>query len=203
MEESLPDEVKDLAVQVLGSSEDDWWVRDLTDTYKWLGGEKVFWVIESDTDRSMMAVLSADKTSDCLNCSDDSVSAISRIIRTNLGDKAIERLGVEGFARLLAEWRSDPRCYLATPRFFEVKQDEINDWLLGTEHDPQALRDICVEPAINKDLRGNWTIAYNVIDRFGGVDRWSVKGASDDFVIQAIDISTVKEKGSFYYPDEL
>jgi hypothetical protein len=202
MEEILPNEVKQLAGEILGSEEEDWWVRELTDTYKWLANDKIYWIIESDTDRSVLADLKPDNSCACLNCP-DGLPIISNIIATNLGSDAIEKLGTDNFSLLLAEWHSDPRCYIATPRFFEKKQNEINDWLLGTEPDPQVLRDACVEPTLSRDPNGTWTLVYNVINRRGGIEQYTVQGTSGSFEIRSIDVKSLKEDGTFYYPDEL
>lgn len=198
----MPDDLQQLIVKTLDSPESDWWKRNLTNSYKWLRTEEIYWIIDSDTNKSVMAIKLSDGTYKCLNCP-TGIPVISSIIAANLGKTPVKKLGVEDFARLLMEWHSDPRGYVATPQFFEKKQSTLDSWLMGKETNPQALRDVCVEPVFVSEGVGSWSLVYNVINRHGGVERWTVKGKAGNFEIQTIDIKSLKENGTFYYPDEL
>lgn len=202
MQDSMPDELKELVAKTLDSDESDWWKRTLTNSYKWLRCEELYWIIDSETDKSVMAVKLADGTYKCLNCP-TGIPVISSVIADNLGKTPVRQIGVEEFARLLMEWHSDPRGDVATPQFFEKQEPEIEDWLMGTETDPQALRSICVEPVYTPEGFGSWSLVYNVINRYGGAERWTVKGKTGNFEIESIDIKSLKENGTFYYPYEL
>jgi hypothetical protein len=202
MQDLMPDELKQLIIKTLNSPEDSWWKRNLTNSYKWLRTEEIYWIIDSETDKSLMAIKNSDGSYKCLNCP-GGIPVISSIIEVNLGKDPIDKLGVENFARLLMEWHSDPRGYVATLQFFEKKQSTLDSWLMGKETNPQALRDICIEPIFKQEEDGRWSLAFNLINRYGGVEQWTVKGKSRNFEIQSIDIKSLKENGTFYYPDEL
>ena len=201
MEYQLTEDLRELVSEILESNESEWWIRDLTESYGWLASGEIVWFIESDTDRSLMTARLKDGVA-CLSCPDGS-AAVSKILADDLGDRPFDSLGTENFAKLLAEWRSDPRCYLLTPHFFETKQPEIDDWLMGTETDANALKEACVEPNFKLETSGKWLLEFNLINRFGAVERWRAAGTSLGFSIDAIDIQTLKENGSYYYPDEI
>jgi hypothetical protein len=201
MEYQLTEDLRELVSKILESDESEWWIRDLTGSYSWMRSGEIVWFIEPDTDRSVMTARLKYGVA-CLSCA-DGLPAISMIIADNLGDKPFDGLGTEKFAKLLAEWRSDPRCYILTPHFFETKQPELDDWLMGTETDANALKEACVEPSLKVENSGSWALRFNLINRFGGVEQWSAAGTSAGFDIDAIEVNMLRGNGSFYYPDEI
>ncbi|MEX2138954.1 MAG: hypothetical protein WD894_06805 [Pirellulales bacterium] len=204
MTKIVPDEVIKLAAQHLKSPESEWWVRELTKSFKWLKDEELYWVFDTDSDKSVMALRESGGDYKCLNCQ-GGLPIIGQVISERLGKVPSDKFSVSDLAQLLMQWHQDPRGYIATPEFFKKKQDQdaLDSWLMGTEKDPAVLRSMCVSPTYTNDDAGNWKLTFNALNQRGGVDQWLVNGKIDKFEIKSVKIMMLKPKGTFYYPDEL
>ena len=179
----------------------DWWIRDLTDSYSWLKGGNIIWVIGSEAGS---AVAYGDSSGRYIRLSGpDGLPYISRLIASRIGDDPWQSLGVDGFARLLTELARDPRLRVADSEFLRKQRPFLKTWLLGTETDPEALASLCVRPELRQRPGGVWELRFNVIDYDGGAEQWLVTGNRGPFGITQINVKELSPKGTFSYPEEL
>ncbi|MCU0840965.1 MAG: hypothetical protein MUC79_04480 [Thiobacillaceae bacterium] len=179
----------------------DWWVRDLSHSYPWLKVDRLLWIIDSKTDASAL-VLRQGGSCACLN-GDRGVEAISRLLSSATVGIKPGQLSAEQLATTIMEWSSDPRGYVLSPDFWAKKQGQLQNWMRGRITDPENLRQMCIAPWLDRRSDGSWTLKFNAINRFGGVEHWIVKGSSEPFAVTSIDHGVIQENGSYYFPDEL
>ncbi|MCK4857940.1 MAG: hypothetical protein KAT58_08235 [candidate division Zixibacteria bacterium] len=198
---SIPPGLKQAASGNVNPPEEEWWIRELTDSYPWLHGEEIYWIIDSESNSAMVLKGLAGEY-ECLN-RPDKAGRIGEVIAVNLGEVPSESLNVLDMARLLMEWYRDPRGHIANPEFLESERDVLDTWMMGTETDINVLRTSCVPVTFTNNDDGTWLLVFNALNRLGGVEKWTVSGKSGEFEITAIEIEILKENGTFYYPDEL
>ncbi len=201
MPTSIPDGLKRAVADQISPPENEWWIRDLTESYPWLRNAKIYWIIDSKSN-SGIVLKDASGSYECLNCP-GSESRIGDVIAANLGEVPSETLSVTKLAQLLMEWYQDPRGYVATPEFLDDQEAVLDSWLMGSEKDHKVLRASCVSPAYTTMEDSGWVLIFNAINRHGGVEEWTVRGKSERFEIKSIKIRMLKDNGTFYYPEEL
>lgn len=185
----------------IASTKDEWWIRDLTDSYPWLTEAQVLWVIDTVSDLSAVVLGESDGTFSPLNVP-DALPVISRVLAQAFPEGPMPRLGDQKFATLLMQWHLEPRGYVLSPAFYARKQNELDSWLMGTEKNAESLRALCV-PLQFQSQENGWTFAFNVIDKDGGVGQREFAGTSRPFYILTSSAKAIKAEGTFYYPDEL
>ncbi len=196
--------VPEALVRAVGRSVDplvsDWWVRDLTDSYAWLGSGNIIWIIGSE---SGSAIIFGDTQGRYFRLSGpDSLPNVSRLIASRFGEDPWQRIGVDGFARLLTELAADPRMRVADAEFLRKQRRVLDTWLLGVETDPEALARLCVRPDL-RQAPGAWELRFNVIDYNGGAQQWIASGSRGPFGISQVHVEALRPKGTFSYPEEL
>jgi len=185
----------------LDSEVEHWWVRDLTDSYHWLRGARIYWVIGSEFGSAVASSDAPDRFV-CLSCP-GGLSAVSRQIAENLGSAPWSVLGVDGFARLIVEWTEDPRVRVADLAFLTSQSAVMETWLLGREKSEAVFAGACVDPTLSQTSEGRFELRFNAIDHAGAVKRLIVGLRQNPFEIEKIDVEIIHPEGTFSYPDEL
>ena len=73
--------------------------------------------------------------------------------------------------------------------------------LKGRERDPAQFKKMF--SGIHASLDENeWTIAFNVINGWGGVDVVRASGTASPLTLRDVSVAVVKARGEFYYPLE-
>jgi hypothetical protein len=201
MTEEISPELKKAALVNVRPPEDEWWIRDLTDSYPWLDCESMYWIIDTH-DESAIILGHGEGKYECLNLPAQA-RRIGEIIAASLGSVPSEEMDAEGLAKLLTEWYRDPRGRLATPEFLEQEKQLLESWVVGTDETLGSLKGVCGPIQYDVFDEGNWLLLFNFINRKGGVEQWRVAGESDPFEINDIRIEMIKPEGSFFYPEEL
>lgn len=198
--QSLPENVRLVALSQLSPNTDRWWVRNASKRYSKFDMAAIYWIVD-EGDRSITIAVDGHEQAMALT-GREGLAVVSNLLDKAYGARPWESLGVSKFAETIMALYSDPRSHVTTPAFFEKQRPVLQSWLTGREKEPGALQQVCVEPAFNFD-NINWALEFNAINRRGGIERWAVKGRSPDFKITGVAISTVKEDGTFYFPEEM
>jgi len=108
---------------------------------------------------------------------------------------------LSGIARLVKDAIIGKGGSIATPDFFESQRHHLDEWLKGRERDPDKLKRLCsgVRRSLNKN---EWTIEFNVINGWGGVDVVRASGTASPLTLLYINVDVVKARGEFTYPSE-
>ena len=108
---------------------------------------------------------------------------------------------LSGIARLVKDAIIGKGGSIATPDFFESQRAHLAEWLKGRERDPDKFKRLC--SGIRSSLSKNeWTIEFNVIDSWGGVNVVRASGTASPLALLYISIDVVKARGEFNYPLE-
>ena len=202
MSEDIPVQLEQLAKRYLKSEKNAWWVRDITSSYSWAKGGKFYWVIDTASDQSVVAVQDLDGQFKPLN-QGEGASVIGTILVRDIGAEPALIFGTEELAKVIMKWHEDPRSQVATLRFLNKVRPIMEDWLQGTEKNPQVFESICREPNYMKYQSGDWRLAFNLLNRRGGVEEMIVDGKAIGQDLLTVTTKTIKRDGTFSYPDEL
>lgn len=198
----LSNNLKKTAEKLLGKYHEDWWVRDLTNSYPWLKGNEIYWIVDGDSGKSVMIINDNNDEWICLNCP-EGINPISKIINIYLGgSKWIDFLSTYEFCRLLMELYKNPQGYICSNRFLQEEEEVLDTFLGGSEATLDALRSSCIEPKYELSGEGKWHLQYNILNENGGIDQWDVLGNYIKFEIISINIKPILPNGSYYFPDE-
>ena len=201
MQRDLTSDLKKAALEKVDPPEDEWWVRDITDSYPWLGEAKLFWIIDSKG-QSAMIIGHPDESYECLN-QPSKTSRIGEIIRAKLGEVPSEKMSVKNMARLITQWHREPRGHIADQSFLDKNRPVLDSWLTSNAQSVSEIESVCFPVQYKASANGRWSLLFNYLNHEGGVDQWVIKGTQDEFSIETINISEVRPQGTFFYPDEL
>jgi len=196
----LPDSMRSAAISRLNTDTDHWWLRDVTNSYGKLDVELLYWIIDNK-DNSIMVALDRTRNAIVLT-GPGGLGLASDLLGKAYGGEPWKTLGVSQFAKTIMAWYSDPRSHVTTPAFFDKRKPFLQGWLAGREKSADVLQQVCREPIFSLNA-GRWTLDFNAINRRGGIERWLVRGESGSFKISDVNVSIVKEDGTFYFPEEL
>lgn len=198
--QELPEELRSVAGQLLNSDAAHWWVRDVSKSFGSFDVEALYWIIDSE-DKSIVVALRHDGSFASL-AGAKALPLVSELIRKTFGAEPWLSIGAETLGKTIMAWYSDPRSYLTTPAFFEKQRAVLMSWLTGREKDPRVLQQVCREPILTS-VGERWTLDFNAINRRGGIENWVARGTGNPFTITDVNVSVIKEDGSFNFPDEL
>ena len=188
MNNQMPSSLRHAAEEILGPARGRWWIRDLSQSYSWLKGRELYWLIDGETDSSAILLRVGSDRWRCLN-RPTGLSVISETIRESIGDVPSDQLPILRLCELLMEWYDDPRGYVCSPAFLQ-EESEVLSTFEGRES-VDSLRSVCTEPQFVAHDDRTWRLSFNALNKQGGVDRWSIRGRHGDFDIEKIRIHPI------------
>lgn len=200
--DTIPPEAVEAAASRLGPETDAWWIRNLSNSYDWMQSRNVFWMIDGKTDESAVVVELDDGEWRCLN-QEGGHKTLGYLLKEGMGDFAPRKMGAEAFALALVELLQDPRAYICAPRFIAKQERVLHSFIINKEHDEDELRSICAEPVgLSGADERLWKLNFRVLNRDGGIDRWTAEGVNEPFTIERVQNTQEMPSDTFYYPDE-
>ena len=190
-------EIQSTCERFLDSTPDDWWLRDLTDSYDLPAGVRMAWVIDEESDESLILVSRDDGSWERTN-TDGSNTTISALLASSFDDNSPKPLEL---AKHLLEWRQDPRGIVLSQSFLRENIDDLESFTLDDNNKVDELKSLCHDPVVTKES-SMWLIEFKALDRQGAISHWQVRGVEDTFEIAAITINKVHPAETFYYPFE-
>jgi hypothetical protein len=108
---------------------------------------------------------------------------------------------LDGIAQLVKDAVVGKGGLIATPEFLDSQRGDIDAWLKGREHDPAAFKRVCsgIHAFLDKN---HWTLEFNVINGWGGVDVVRSSGTASPLTLQKVSVEVLKPRGEFYFPLE-
>ena len=103
-------------------------------------------------------------------------------------------------AQLLKDAIVGRRGRIATPELFDAQEAHIDDWLVGHEDHPSDFVRLCYSGIRASLDKNEWTLEFNIINGWGGVDVMRASGTASPLTLQHANIEVVKERGEFSYP---
>ena len=202
MDTKLTDELRRLISSSFKSPESEWWVRDLSKSYKFFEDEQLVWIIDGETNESLLFYRQLGKEWSRLNDEKTGVPVINKILLNKPNRAPSPKNNTEQFAKLLMEWVQEPRGYVCSPSFLKEKSTEIKSYLVKGSAGIDELKRICITPEYLAS-GDNWILKFNVLDVNGSIQQWRVSGKTSVFGIEKIYRESIYPNGTFYYPDEL
>lgn len=195
---------EDLARAISGyfkSPEREWWIRDLSHSYKWFEVEQLFWIIDGDTNESLLLYKEPGSKWQRLNHEKTGLPVISKILRDKSSRTPSPKNSTEPFAKLMMEWIQEPRGYVCSPSFLKEQSPVIGSFLVKGSAGLEDLKSVCVSPTYSES-DGRWNVQFNVLDVDGSIQRWIVGGKFSGFEIDKVTREPIFPKGTFFYPNE-
>jgi len=204
MDEKLPEGLENTVKKVLSSPSDVWWTRNLSESYPWLKGKSLFWIIDGETGESVVALQNDSKTWDILN-SPSSLKILSNLLHDHINQIVSSKVDMLKIADVIRELYQDPRGHICDQEFIRYNEEMglLGSFIINDKNDQAKLKSFCKNPDYHSDDNKNWVLDFNVLNRHGGIDTWKVVGYSTPFSIESINIDSILPDNSFYYPDEL
>jgi len=166
--------------------------------YQWLTAGRLYWVVGPRDPDVLVAVLGDGRAPVRLT---GDIPALKGFLATQFNGRLPDVSALSGIAQLVKDAVIGKRGSIATPEFFESQRRHLDEWLKGRERDPDALKRVC--SGIRSSLKKNeWTIEFNVISSWGGVDIVRASGTASPLTLLYISVDVVKSRGEFNYPLE-
>lgn len=200
--DTISPEAVEAAATRLGPETDAWWLRNLSNSYDWMQSRNLLWMIDGKTDQSAVVVELDGGEWRCLN-QEGGHATVGHLLKEGIGDFAPRRMGAHDFALALVELLQDPRVYVCDPQFIAKQERVLHSFIIDKAHGEDELRSICSEPVrlTGADER-LWKLHFRVLNRDGGIDRWTAEGRNEPFTIERVEVTPQMPSDSFYYPDE-
>ena len=197
----LTTELKSVISNYFVSPEREWWIRDLSNSYKWLDGQELLWVIDGETDASLLLYKVPRGGWARLNDPKAGLRIISDILRARPERTAFPKRNTEQFAHLMMEWLQEPRGYVCSPSFLTEQSAVLNTFLVKGSAGMEDLRKVCVHPTYS-ETGNRWTVQFNVLNAKGSIKKWMVSGSISEFEVDQVNQEVIYSDGTFYYPNE-
>lgn len=197
----LTKELKSMISGYFKSPEQEWWIRDLSDSYKWLDGQELLWIIDGATDESILLYRTSRQGWVKLNDLSSGLPIINDILRSKQERTAFPKNSTEQFAKLMMEWIQEPRGYVCSPAFLMEQAAVLSTFLIKGSAGLDVLRKVCVTP-LYSETGNRWTVQFNVLDAKGSIKRWTVGGAISEFGVDKVNKEILYQNGTFFYPNE-
>jgi hypothetical protein len=166
--------------------------------YEWLTAGRLYWVMSPRDSAVLVAV--PDGGRGPLRLTGD-IPALKDFLAMQFNGRLPGVSALSGVARLVKDAIIGKGGSIATPDFFESQRPHLDAWLKGRERDPDKLKRLC--SGIRSSLHKNeWTIEFNVINGWGGVDVVRASGTASPLALHYISVDVVKARGEFNYPLE-
>ena len=191
-EESAESEA--IAKQWLGDRQGAAW--RVGSPYQWLTVGKLYWVVGPRDPGVLVAVLGDGRAPVRLT---GDIPALKDFLAMQLNGRLPGVSALSGVAQLVKDAIIGKGGSIATPEFFESQTHRLDQWLKGRERDSDALKRVC--SGIRRSLNKNeWTIEFNVINGWGGVDVVRASGTASPLALLYVSVEVVKARGEFNYP---
>ena len=166
--------------------------------YEWLTVGRLYWVMGPRDPGVLVAVLGGGRGPVRLT---GDIPALKDFLAKQFNGRLPGVSALSGIARLVKDAIIGKGGSIATPDFFESQRHHLDEWLKGRERDPDKLKRLC--SGIRSSLKKNeWTIEFNVINGWGGVDVVRASGTASPLSLLYINVDVVKARGEFNYPLE-
>lgn len=185
-----------IAKQVLGDHRGAAW--KVGAEYEWLTAGRLYWVMGPLDAGVLVAAL--DGGPGPVRLTGD-IPALKGFLAMQFDGRLPGVSALSGIARLVKDAIIGKGGSIATPDFFESQRDHLAEWLKGRERDPDKFKRLCsgIRSSLNKN---EWTIEFNVINSWGGVNVVRASGTASPLALLYISIDVVKARGEFNYPLE-
>ncbi|MDH5179610.1 MAG: hypothetical protein OEZ39_14675 [Gammaproteobacteria bacterium] len=201
MNPQLTDDMLDVIKRYFTSNEVEWWVRDLSASYPFLDGKRLVWVIDGDTNRSLLLLQQSKEKWLKLNEEKSSLPVLGDLLRVMHDEISSKKDNIEHFSKLIMELYEEPRGYVCSPDFLEKQSAVLNSFILKDSLGVDELKKSCMTPDYLTG-KGNWHLVFNVINVRGSIQKWHVSGNLNPFSIEDIKRTIIHPNDTFYYPDE-
>jgi len=170
--------------------------RSVGAEYEWLTAGKLYWVMGPGDPGVLVAVPGGGRGPVRLT---GDIPALKGFLAMQFNGRLPGVSALSGIARLVKDAIVGDGGRMATPDFFESQRHNLDAWLKGREREPDKLKRLC--SGIRRSLDKNeWTIEFNVINGWGGVDVVRASGTASPLALLYINVDVVKARGEFTYP---
>jgi hypothetical protein len=165
--------------------------------YEWLTVGRLYWVMGPLDAAVLVAAVDGSRAVRLTG----EIPALKGFLAMQFDGRLPGVSALSGIARLVKDAIIGKGGSIATPEFFESQRGHLDEWLKGRERDPDKLKRLCsgIRSSLNKN---EWTIEFNVIDGWGGVNVVRASGTASPLALLYISIDVVKARGEFNYPLE-
>jgi hypothetical protein len=166
--------------------------------YQWLTAGRLYWVMGPLEPTRLVAVVDGGRPPILLT---GDIVALKRFLAMQFNGRLPGGAALNGIARLIKDAVVGRGGSIATPDLFEKERDDLGEWLKGRERDPAEFKKLCsgIRGSVAKN---EWTVEFNVINGWGGVDVVRASGTASPLTLQHVSVGLVKARGEFRYPLE-